>query len=332
MSKLFRFFSENWLKLVSFKYLKLIIFILCFTFIVKHLEEKKISDFYIISSAIKTHWLLLWVLLALLPINWAFEAFKWRILVRRLENISIISAYKGVLTGVVFSFVSPQAFGDYAGRLLHLKTVSRLKSAGALLVGNFAQLWITLFFGFISAWHYCVNHLKISNELSIYFILFLIVANGLILLFYFRISLLFGLVERIYFLKKLLPYIEIMAQYKAKELATVLLFSFLRYLVFSFQFVIAMKILQIDLPVLLQLQGIAIVFFVKSVIPTLNAFGDLGLREFSALLFFSAFTATTERVVAASLLLWVTNILLPACVGLIFIFRIKIFPQKSNIK
>lgn len=306
------------------------VFFFCISFIAKDLYAKDVSDWLLIRASLAQHKWLLLGLLIFLPLNWTLEALKWKILVRKLEQISLPDALKGVLTGVVFSFISPQTIGDYTGRFLHLQTASRLNSAGALLVGNFAQLWVTLCAGTWGYWYFLNNHTQ-TNPLIINSLFWaLLLANLLILFFYFNVSWLYRLVAQIRLLQNFLPYLEIMSQYRAPELSRVLVYALLRYCIFTGQFVAALYMLEVNLPLAVLLNGIVIIFLVKSVVPTLSAFGDLGLREFSALIFFRHFPVATEKVIAASLLLWLINILLPALVGLYFIFKIKIKPAKTR--
>ena len=314
----------------SLRWLRAAVFVCCLAFIIGHLHSKSLADYRLVAEAVWQQRLLLVFVLMLLPLNWAFEAMKWKILVRRLEPISLATAYKGVLTGIVFSFISPQMLGDYAGRFLQLETDSRLKSAGALLVGNFAQLWVSILFGVYGYGLYQINYGHNSSTFNFAIILTISIINLLVLVFYLKVSLLYRLVARLNILRKLLPYLEIMSQYKAKELWLVLTFALLRYGVFTLQFLVGMKILQIDLPLTVLLNGIVLIFLAKSVIPTLNAFGDLGLREFSALLFFQMFAVAPERIVAASLLIWLVNILIPAFVGLFFILRIRLLKLSGS--
>lgn len=306
------------------------VFFFCIFFIIKDLRAKDAAEWQLIAQSLAQHKWLLLGLLIFLPLNWTLEALKWKILVRKLERITLPEALKGVLTGVVFSFISPQTIGDYTGRFLHLQTASRLNSAGALLVGNFAQLWVTLCCGTWGYWYFLKNYTQNSALIINGLFWVLLLANLLILFFYFNVSWLYKLVARVVLLQKFLPYLEIMSQYRAPELTRVLVYALLRYGIFTGQFMAALAILEVNLPLGVLLNGIVIIFLVKSVIPTLSAFGDLGLREFSALVFFKHFTIATEKVIAASLLLWLINILLPALVGLYFIFKIKIKPAKTR--
>ncbi|MES2732218.1 MAG: UPF0104 family protein, partial [Bacteroidota bacterium] len=51
---------------------------------------------------------------------------------------------------------------------------------------------------------------------------------------------------------------------------------------------------------------------------------DLGVREFSALYIFEFYHASLSAVLAATLSLWLLNILLPALSGSALVWRLKI--------
>src|SRR5690606_26996202 len=89
-------------------------------------------------------------LLLLLPflsfINWLLEAFKWQLLVSKIEKISLASGLRGVLTGLSLGFVTPHALGDYAGRIWQLKGKKRLESIGAVMLGRASQFFATFVF------------------------------------------------------------------------------------------------------------------------------------------------------------------------------------------
>ena len=75
---------------------------------------------------------------------------------------------------------------------------------------------------------------------------------------------------------------------------------------------------------MLVLAGITWVFLAKSVIPTFNFLSDLGIREFSAVLFFDSFSVPVEPIVLASLLIWVINILIPTLSSMPLMWKLRL--------
>ena len=78
----------------------------------------------------------------------------------------------------------------------------------------------------------------------------------------------------------------------------------------------------LPLPVLLA--GITWVFLAKSVVPSLNFLGALGIREVSTVVFFELYTNTLAPVVLAAFMLYTLNVLLPAVAGLVTIQTLKL--------
>ena len=135
-------------------WIKTIIFLIV-VLLLYRLIQSKIEHFDEIEQRFKTLFLpkntiLLVIIFLLTPINWAFEAWKWQKLALKVEKISFVEAYKGVLIGLTFSTASPMMIGDYAGKVLMLKTDKRLQSIGAILLGNAIQMYVSLLFGTIS--------------------------------------------------------------------------------------------------------------------------------------------------------------------------------------
>lgn len=112
--------------------------------------------------------------------------------------------------------------------------------------------------------------------------------------------------------------------YSMREVIRVLIISMFRYLIFSVQFLLLLLFFEAGNDVALFITGIAFIFLAKSVVPT---FFDFGVREASALYFFGHFYFEDEKIIFASLSLWIINILLPALIGMAMIFKLKITPR-----
>ena len=119
-------------------WIKTIIF-LTVIFLLYRLIQSKIEHFDEVEQSFGSLFLpqnifLLIIIILLTPVNWAFEAWKWQQLASKVEKISFGEAYKGILIGLTFSTATPMMIGDYAGKILMLKTDKRLESIGAILL------------------------------------------------------------------------------------------------------------------------------------------------------------------------------------------------------
>ncbi len=262
---------------------------------------------------------LVWVAFVLLAFNWSLEAWKWKILASRIEPISFFEALSGVFTGVCFGMVTPHGIGDYAGRVFQLNTSVRLQAIGAVFVSRIAQLLITVLVG-SGVLLYMLFYFKILPYVLLNYTLMVFVSltNIAFLFLFFQYKRICKIFKNRYtkiFLKSIL-------RTDHRQMWVVLGLSSLRYGVFATQYIFLLYYVGIPCTVPVLAAGVAFVFIVKSIIPT---FFDIGIREAAAIYFFSAYAANADSVVFASVLLWLINIVLPAVIGALMIFRIRVF-------
>jgi hypothetical protein len=268
---------------------------------VEHFDEFKQSFEQLLLPKNK---LFIVIIVLLTPINWAFEAWKWQNLANKIEKTSFWEAYKGVLIGLTFATATPMMIGDYAGKILMLKTDKRLQSIGAILLGNSLQLYVSLLFGTIS---------------YLFFGVFL--------------SLNFSNIDRFLSKNKLLKYLKkyllVLENYTLSELRNLFFIAISRYFVFSIQFLLMFKIFQINLPNTVIIAGIGIIFLSKTIISIFNALGDLSVRELTSVYYFSFFGANIAAISSATFMIWLINVLLPIMIGSLFILQLKLTPKNS---
>ncbi len=251
----------------------------------------------------------------MMPVNWAFEAVKWKMLARSISHLSFFQAYKGVLTGLGLGFITPHGLGDYLGRIGQLEEKNRTHLIGAVLVSRLSQMVVT---GVAGLWGVYV----------LFGIRMILIVSGVgivavVALFCIRklgpfVSL------RLFKIEKLKPYLDVMIKYNRLDLLKALGYSLLRYTVFSLQFLFMLEMFLPKVSLSLKFAGISWIFLSKSVLPTFNFLSDLGVREASAIFFFEKYKVAVEPVIAASLMLWLTNILLPTLLSSPYIFNLKL--------
>ena len=271
-----------------------------------------------------------WILLLpfiLAPLNWLIEAYKWKILVLKIQKVTLFGALKGIITGLSLGFVTPHALGDYAGRIWQLSDKKRLESIGAIMIGRAAQYFATFSFGVVGLMYYLFLP-ESPSDFFIYSACFfsLCFFSGLWLFLSFRATFLKLLSFKS--LQKIRRYFEIITSYSKKEVTLVIGLAFLRYGVFVFQFYLLLYLFDVSPDQLFLLAGVFWTFLLKSSIPSFNFLSDLGIREFSALFFFNHFQSNDLLVVLASFALWSINVLLPAVLGLSGLVSMKIFNKR----
>ena len=279
----------------------------------------------------------------LMFVNWAIESIKWRYLMVKIEKIGFWRSYQAVLTGVTISSFTPNRIGEYFGRVFILNTASRIEAILITILGSMSQLLITIFTGSLALLAFMplfLTHYWSYNNYFFYVIGTVVIGfNALLLGFYLNVSFLATLKEQILRngLKRIRKFFKIFAFYNNRELLTFLGYSLLRYIVFSTQFFLLLRMFAVPIPYLDALILISLIYFVMAVIPTI-ALTELGIRGSVALYFFGIYfseqqlmsEAISFGVLAASILLWAINLGIPALVGSIFVFRLKFFRKKVN--
>lgn len=258
--------------------------------------------------------------LSLILVNWACEAKKWQILMIRFEKISFIDAYQSVLVGLTLGFITPASLGDFAGRTLHLKKSNRSAGIGTNLLGNGIQFYVTLIFGISS--YLIIWYKNISNYDKIIFVA-LIFCTLLGIIIFINRSKIQIFTNRFSWIKPYQIYVNSLIEFENQDFIKVFVWTVIRFLTYSFQFVIMLQIFQIDISFINLWAISCLVLLFKTIIPQVNFLGDLGVREFSALHFFSYYSIDTASVIMATFALWIINILLPVLLGSFLFLKIK---------
>ena len=281
-----------------------------------------------------------WMILitGMMLLNWGIETFKWRYMIGKIEKVGFFKSFYAVLAGVAVSSFTPNRIGEYFGRVFVLDRASRFEGTLITVLGSMSQLLVTIFTGsaalliFIPLWpgpHEFMQGYIYSVVAAV-----VVLLNLIILAMFLNVSFLSSLREKILRtrLKKLRKFFRVFAFYHSRELLTVLAMSFIRYLVFSTQFYLLLKLFDVSVPFTEAIMIISLIYFVMAVIPTV-LITELGIRGSVSLYFFGIYFAGSAAdidtvkfgVFAASTLLWVINVALPAVIGSLFVFRLRFF-------
>lgn len=318
-----------------------IILVLTMVFLYNQLFQKHDADslFLLLQQTLsKKNLVLVSVVLLLVPLNWFLEAYKWKYLIYKLEKISTADSFKAVLTGISVSMFLPNRAGDYLGRIFILKNADRLQAVLSTMLGGLAQLLTTLIFGTIAFtvalydFFDMSDSLKLWSYLGIVFAAFIFISG--IVFIYLNFSTFSSIIKNISGKEypKISKYSQVFSWYSSKELLNVLLISIARYLIFSFQFYLLLIIFNIGISYLISMVLIGIIYLMMTVIPTI-AMTELGVRGSVSVYVFGYYFERLnlwngnlqQSVIAASSLLWIINLGIPALIGAFFVFKLRFF-------
>ena len=74
----------------------------------------------------------------------------------------------------------------------------------------------------------------------------------------------------------------------------------------------------------------SVVFLVMAVIPTIALFTDLGVRWKTSISVLQLFSPNIVGILAASLLIWIINLVIPALLGSLLILDIRLFKHRAG--
>ena len=275
----------------------------------------------------------------LMPLNLLIESRKWQLLVRKIEHVRLGRVLTAVMSGILASMCLPNRTGESLGRIFILEQGNRLKALMASIVGNIAQLMCTLVFGLIAV---CVGFpffYNIGTDIPdwMYWSMCVILAGtaACLIICYFNIRILCRLrflVPKKYRGKA--DYcIEVFKQFDSSELAHILLLSALRYLTFSFQYVLLIWAFGMPLNYFEAMLLIMLTYLFLALIPIITIAepairGSVSIYIFELWFAVKGLNVAAMSIFAASTLLWVINLVIPALLGLLFVYRLKFVRDK----
>jgi hypothetical protein len=264
----------------------------------------------------------------LMILNWVLESLKWWHLTRVLSPMSIWKAIESVFCGLTWAVFTPNRIGEYGGRVMFLPNRRRIHGVFAMAVGSFGQNVITNVLGSGAIVWFVYTYLHLNAWLMAGITVVALGFMALMLTFYFNIKWMVSLLNRIKFLKKFHRFFDIMGKYKTAELLSIMWFCLARFLVFTFQYYLIMHLLIPQIPILQMTLLMFVFFFIQSAIPSLDLI-DIGVRSITADKLFSYITDQHIAVVVAISLIYIINLIIPAILGSVFVFKLKFFDRTA---
>ncbi|SDC81048.1 lysylphosphatidylglycerol synthase domain-containing protein [Williamwhitmania taraxaci] len=272
---------------------------------------------------------LLAIAVLLIPINYGIEAIKWYYLVFRKTNNGYWPAYKSVLSGMALGILTPNRIGEPFARALMAPCGNYLTTAAAALICSFSQQAATLLFGILGMITIANKYNSTSANL-LWFIgigaILLALSLSLLLL---SPSLLKWTANH-HFTQRVKKSMANLELFTIKQVATVLVLSFIRYSIFLAQYIFVLYAFGCNLAILQAASAVACIFLVGSIIP-LPAVIDIGVKISLAMLFLGSTRNNEEVAAAASTTIWIMNIAIPALTGTIFVISSPFIRKKQSI-
>lgn len=252
--------------------------------------------------------------------NQIVEAIKWKYATRSIEKVSLSNALASVFSGISIGIFTPNNLGEYGGKILYLKDHNR----GAGIVINFitsiSQLIITLSVGLLAFLFYFSKY--ISSETIVLNILTytIVVFICLLIHLFININRLSFYADKIKWLSKIKKYTRVFDLFHSKQILVILLFAFIRYSIFSTQYLLIINYVDPSLGISNIIMMTSLIFLAQSILPSF-AITEIMMRGSVAAFFFEQLSSDVLPIVASAFSIWILNVILPAIIGSYFVLK-----------
>lgn len=262
----------------------------------------------------------LWVCILLMPVNMLLEAYKWQLLASSAQPLSFREAMLSYIAGIAFSIVTPNRVGEYPGRIVYLKRKNTLRLASVSVLGAVAQMLTLFIYGILGLAYYSY---AFPGNMPYTVLILCVAATVVVAIIYWRYDTWLPLIERIKWLKRYNLYGKLLKRFTVNEQLTILLISILRYAIYTAQYLILLRWMNVYMPVFDGFCMSALFFWVMAVVPSV-ALMEIGARGQIGLYLFHHFSSNTVGILGATFGIWCINLALPAVIGSILLFRMRL--------
>ena len=263
------------------------------------------------------------------------EAAKWKLLMKPVQPVSMLTACKAVFSGLSFSMFIPTAAGEYAGRTLYMHEGNRLRSLSLNIVGSISQLLVTLTAGMAGIFYLkkiLLDGTTSTTNLSFIWLnglLYAVIAAIIVFsIIYFQMAPFTRWFEKIPFIQKHLIFVQSLEAFGLQQLTLVLLLSVLRYIIFIVQYLIVFQLFNVQINWVQAAFATAVLLLILSSIPSVPNIAELGLRGEVSRQLFGLLSNNAAGIVFSAAFIWIVNLIIPAIAGSLFLMGIKIFRNK----
>jgi len=252
--------------------------------------------------------------------NTSLEGGKWYLLARSAEPITYYRAFSSYLAGVAFSMITPNRIGEYPGRILYLGKANTFKYINVSVLGIMAQLLGVYIVGLLGLTYYSIAFPGLLPHVAL---AVCTVANILLIIIYLRFESWLPALEKISWLRRFAIYGRLITRVTYRWQFTLLAISVLRVSIFTAQYLFLLRWMNVNVPWGQGYCMAALFFWVMAIIPSI-AFTGFASRMKVSLILFLHFSSNAPGILAATIGIWVLNLVVPAIIGSFLILRMRL--------
>lgn len=256
-------------------------------------------------------------LLFLTVSNWFLEIIKWQRLTALVTKNSFKKSFEQSLGALTASLFTPNRIGEYGAKAIYFQYGIRKKIMLLNLLGNVAQMTATIIFGtagfvgFYSLYNPEIDFYKLFAAIGI---LIFIVGSSWLFLKNTRIKV------KGFSVSKIMAFVKSIS---TKVKFQILGLSFLRYLVFAFQFWVLLFLFETHLGFLEAMPIITSMYLMASLIPSIFIF-DVVVKGGVAVYLFSFAEVDQLVVLSITTIMWLLNFVFPSIFGSYYVLNFNL--------
>jgi len=265
--------------------------------------------------------------------NIGLQWLKWRFLLRK--GATVVRDYEvtaSLFCGFALGLITPVRLVEFGGRALMFPSDMKMKIAGLTLIDKAATMSVTVATGVIASWLFALHThwfywstwTVVLPAAFVFIVTVIVVTKRRAVWKWLRYK---G--QHIRRADELMTKMENgFAIFPTRDLLYVILLSSLFYLTFVTQFYMFLNAF-IDPGFWWTTIAIMTIMIAKTMAPALTL-GELGVREGLSVLLLGFLGISQAAALSSSLLLFVTNILFPSFIGVVFVFRVPVVVRAAT--
>lgn len=262
-------------------------------------------------------------LLVLTIFNWFFETLKWQKLVNVIDQISFKNALEQSLGALTASLLTPNRIGEYGAKAMYVSSKFQKRILLLNFIGNMMQMSVTVVFGVVGLLFLISNYdLEFSTNSVVYLVIsFIAIIIGFLWIFKQKSFKIKG-----FSVEKLKSFVT---KIPKKLIILTISYSFIRYLIFSFQLYALLLIFGVNISYFDSMILISSMYIMASIIPTLLIF-DVVIKSSVAVFVFSLTGIDELTILCIMTMMWLLNFVLPSIFGSYYVLQFKL-PKKTLV-
>jgi len=265
-------------------------------------------------------------LTALMALNWLSEAYKWKLLIQKVQPISYWTSVHTIVCGISLGTITPGRIGDFGTRMMLLPPYKRVYGSIMLAIGVFAQVVMFNILACIALPIFLYLY-KPEYRDVVYVILFASpVYCAVLLTLYLNVGSLNKLIHKIGFLRRYSRFFVMLSSYNRKFLLKIIGICFFRFSILLIQYYLLIHLLIPSITFAQVMLMISLWFAIQSTIPSIDIL-NVGLRGMTAIYLFGFITDQHTAIAVVATIIWLVNLIIPSLIGIILILRL---PQNRS--